>query len=211
MTRLLHNASSQGYTISNSQTHCASKNVTLLEQCFEDESNRQAFLQRSFLFERVRNEHHGGFLEESSRTEMHQQSAKLHCLYGRPILNVGRLRSDKTYPFACSKVYDLRQYTDLTGWGPFRDDTTGRVDWEKLEAIMVVLGHNINLKKIVAKIFSDVWDTPFAGSWPRSFMPSPGAGELSDLNLKDPYGITGTWYRVSQPCASKFGGYLVLC
>ncbi|PNY28769.1 Uncharacterized protein TCAP_01314 [Tolypocladium capitatum] len=200
--RLLKHASSQGRTIDNSHTHCASRNADFLAELFVDQSNREAFLQRSFLFERVRNEHHQppirgrGQLHESE----YQLSAKLHCLYGKPILNLGRLRSTRTYPFAVSKVYDLRQYTDLTKWGPFMDDTTGRVDWEKVEAILIVLGYNITMRR-VSKLFSDVWDTPFSGSWPKSYMPSPKA-EVTPLDGSDPYGVTGTWYRVSIPRAS---------
>lgn len=99
---------------------------------------------------------------EPARKE-HQQSAKLHCLYGKPIINQGRLRSTRTYPYAVSKVYDLRQYTDFTKWGPFMNDATGRVDWEMVEAILVVLGHNFNQRR-VAKLFGDIWDCPFSGS-----------------------------------------------
>lgn len=132
--------------------------------------------------------------------ELHQRSAQLHCLYGTPILNVGRLRSTRTYPFACSTVYDMRGHTERTRWGPFRDDGSDRVDWEKVEAVMVVLGYNIQSKRFVSKLFSDVWNTPFSGSWPQSYMstaPSPSIPrEISSPELNDPYGVSGTWYRV---------------
>ncbi|POR36209.1 Uncharacterized protein TPAR_03560 [Tolypocladium paradoxum] len=192
--RLLKHASSQGQTTDNSHTHCASRNTEFLAELFKDQSTREAFLQRSFLFDRVRNEHRHPIRRGQLPTREQQQSAKLHCLYGKPILNPGRLRSTRTYPFAVSKVYDLRQYTDLTEWGPFMDDTTDRVDWEKMEAILVVLGYNITMRR-VSKLFSDVWDTPFSGSWPKSYMPSPKA-EVTPLDGSDPYGVTGTWYRI---------------
>lgn len=60
---------------------------------------------------------------------------------------MGRLRSTRTYPYALSRVYDLRQYTTLNEWGPFMDDSTGRVDWEKMEAILVVMGYNLGLTR----------------------------------------------------------------
>ena len=202
MTRLLKKASSAGYTVNYSNTHFASRNASLLKKLFRDDINREAFLQQSFLFERVRNEHFRPVRHFKVPRADHQMSAKLHCLYGRPILQIGRLRSERTYPFACSKVYDLRQYTELTEWGPFMNDNTDRVDWEKMEAILIVLGHNISSSRFVSKIFSDIWDSPFSGSWPSSFSSSPkmedSLSEDRDLSLeeRDPYGVTGLWYRV---------------
>jgi hypothetical protein len=107
-----------------------------------------------------------------------------------------------TYPYACSRVYDMRQHTQLTKWGPFRNDTTDRVDWEKVEAISIVLGKNIRGLWGSAGLFDDIWDTPFFGSFPGSFVPVKEP-EMGDLDREDPYGIAGSWYRVSQE--------LVLC
>ncbi|KJZ79142.1 hypothetical protein HIM_01293 [Hirsutella minnesotensis 3608] len=191
---LLKHARSDGQTCDNSHTHSTSRNAAFLARLFDEPETREAFLQRSFLFERVLNEHRGPMRCTEPAKREHQLSAKLHCLYGKPILNPGRLRSTRTYPYAVSKVYDLRQYTELTKWGPFMDDTTDRVDWEKVEAIIVVVGHNIAIRR-VTKLFGDVWDSPFSGSWPRSYVPSPQA-QLSPLEASDPYGVTGTWYRV---------------
>ncbi|ATY60361.1 F-box domain-containing [Cordyceps militaris] len=201
VTDLLDRASSRGYTNDNSNTHSASRNADLLRQLFSDrDSTCAAFLERSFLFERVRCERPLTFPPpRGPADDAHQRSAHLHCLYGSPIQNVGRLRSTRTYPFACSSVYDMRGHTARTGWGPFRDDGSGHVDWQKVEAVMVVLGYNIQSKRFVSKLFSDVWNTPFSGSWPASFMQTPPLSpprELSSLELSDPYGITGTWYRV---------------
>lgn len=82
------------------------------------------------------------------------------------------------------------------------NDGSWRVDWEKVEAILVVLGNNIHSKRFVSKLFTDVWDSPFSGSWPRSFLstnqPVPES-DVSPLDAQDPYGITGTWYRVCAP------------
>jgi hypothetical protein len=191
--QLLRHASSRGYTTDNSNTHCASKNADILKRIFSDNSNRTAFMEKSFLFDRVRSERPVRF--PTTVIADHQRSAKLHCLYGSPILNVGRLRSTRTYPFACSTVYDMRLYTDTSRWGPFQDDGSERVDWEKVEAIMVVLGYNVQSKRFVSKLFTDIWSSPFSGSWPNSYMPSPKS-DISPLAASDPYGVTGTWYRV---------------
>lgn len=141
-------------------------------------------------------------------------SAKLHCLYGVPILNYGRTRGSKTYPFACSKVYDIREYTPRTRWGPFVDEGPGpigsegneegqagvpedRVDWEKVEAIMIVLWFNMTSKRLDhLPVFQHFWGVPFPGCWPNSYIPSPTNRRVTDLELEDPYDVTGTWVRV---------------
>jgi hypothetical protein len=103
-------------------------------------------------------------------------------------------------PFACSKVYDLRQYTQKTKWGPFMDDDSDRVDWEKVEAIMIVLGANLELVGMHNfPICQNYWEVPFAGVWPNSYRALPidrSDTESDPLDLKDPYGVTGTWLRV---------------
>lgn len=191
---MLKHASPTGHAVETSDTQHASRNADFLKTLFEDEGNQVAFLQKSSLFERVyRTQHHQlppTVLNEAQR----QQSAKLHCLYGRPILKTGRLRSARTYPYACSKVYDIREYTDESRWGPFMDDGSDNVDWEKVEAIQIVLGNNIYVKKLT-RLFSDIWDNPFSGSWKGSFMSTPNL-DKSSLDAMDPYGVTGTWYRV---------------
>lgn len=205
VTSLLTRASTRGFTNDNSNTHSASRNADLLNALFESKTTRAAFLEQSFLFDRVRCERPLEFppADDKVAEERHQRSAHLHCLSGVPILNVGRLRSTRTYPFACSTVYDMRGHTDRTRWGPFRKDGSLRVDWEKVEAIMVVLGYNIQSKRFVSKLFSDMWNTPFSGSWPQSYLPKPNLqAEPSSPELQDPYGVTGTWYRVSPLCAS---------
>ncbi|KAI1207948.1 uncharacterized protein F4807DRAFT_160003 [Annulohypoxylon truncatum] len=180
-------------------THPVSRNAHLLSSIFKDETNQFAFLCRSYIFERARH----GFSGQSYPAPQvdHQQSAHLHCLYGVPMLYAHpeshRTRRSRMSPWACSKVYDLRQYTDNTNWGPFMDDSTDRVDWEKVEAIMIVIGSN--LKKLGLTKFpvcKNFWDLPFAGTWPGSYKALPVVHEPEPLDLQDPYGITGTWLRV---------------
>ncbi|KAL8676030.1 MAG: hypothetical protein Q9186_007407 [Xanthomendoza sp. 1 TL-2023] len=156
----------------------------------------------------------------STRQEghVHQLSAKLHCLYGVPIqsLRVSRSRSSrhghdlrknagfKVHPFARAKVYDLRQHTELTLWGPFHNDGSQDVDWEKLEAIMVILSYNIHLftnryVSLGSKLIPP-WDTPFTGVTPyglelRSSKWSVERPPPLSIDLQDPYSITGIWMR----------------
>ncbi|KAL7922238.1 hypothetical protein ACQKWADRAFT_292859 [Trichoderma austrokoningii] len=190
---MLQHASSAGHAVEASDTQYASRNVDFLAGLFENEVNREAFLQKSGLFEVVcRAQNH---LPSDNWSKLQrQQSAKLHCLYGKPILQVGRLRSSRTYPYACAKVYNIRQHNAQNRWGPFMNDGSDRVDWEKVEAILIVLGENVYAKKLT-RLFSDIWDNPFSGSWKGSFM-SPPSLDIMSLAAMDPYGVTGTWYRV---------------
>ncbi|KAJ0310044.1 uncharacterized protein N0V96_005811 [Colletotrichum fioriniae] len=216
--RLLQHASPTGETQNDTGTHAVSRNAAALANFFHEEDARVAFLCRSHIFDRARGDiarptsssrrrpqsssssasspsASASQTEDPTADDIHQQSAKLHCLYGRPIFNFGRTRSSRVYPYAACKVYDMRQYTTRTKWGPFRDDDSGRVDWEKMEAIMIVLGSNIKSQRLTAKVFSNLWEKPFAGSWSGSYVPSPGRG-IRDLDLEDPYGVAGTWLRV---------------
>lgn len=177
-----------------SVTYPASRNAALLTELFSHDDMRDAFLCRSFLFERAR-----GHTKRSRDPpcEEHQQSAKLHSLYGMPLLKHGRTRSSSMYPYACSKVYDLREYTSDTRWGPFMGDGSERIDWEKVEAILLVLRSNIKSKGLdTFPIFANFWNTPFAGSWPGSYLPWPADRERAPLEAEDPYDVSGTWLRV---------------
>ncbi|KAH8681249.1 F-box domain-containing protein [Xylariales sp. PMI_506] len=201
VTELLQNASSNGQRASRSATHASSLNAALLSTLFSNHENQLAFLERSFIFERARGELPPSAFSSPPKVE-HQQSAKLHCLYGVPLLYVHRTpretRQGRMAPFACSKVYDLRQYTTKTMWGPFMDDGSGKIDWEKVEAIMLVLGANLNRLGLTAfPICKNFWDTPFGGVWSNSYLPLPILERpKEDGELDDPYGITGTWLRV---------------
>ncbi|KAH6979517.1 hypothetical protein EDB82DRAFT_449350 [Fusarium venenatum] len=220
VTRLLKNASpSPDDTTTFSTTQAPSRNAALLQRMFSKDETVEAFLQGSSLFNRLRDEVRQVNRENASaptstdhtHRALQRKSAHLHCLYSKPILNVGRLRSTRTYPYACSKVYDLREYTDWSGWGPFMNDGSFNVDWEKVEAILIVLGHNIGSRSRVARIFGEIWDSPFSGSFPNSFM-APPPRDITSLEARDPYSVTGTWYRIvcfldySDFFAFNFGG-----
>lgn len=101
-----------------SVTYSAGRNARLLRQCFARDSARETFLCQSFLFQRARGPIKNFDQPRQLPTDEQLMSAKLHCLYGNMMLNYGRTRSSRAYPFACSKVYDLREYTPRTRWGP---------------------------------------------------------------------------------------------
>ncbi|KAK4156848.1 hypothetical protein C8A00DRAFT_40754 [Chaetomidium leptoderma] len=172
--------------------------------------------------------------------EAYQMSAKLHCLYGWSLALEDRggisgrvatpvppgsedgdamkravwlaRRGGGAYALACAKVFDLREHTRGTQWGPFLDaDAYGgdgggggvRVDWEKVEAILVVLGTNIRSKGLERfPIFRHFWGKPFAGCWGGSYIPWSRDREqgkekgLRELDRGDPYGVSGSWLRV---------------
>lgn len=207
-----------------------SRNIRLLTEQFANTANIDALLCSSSLFARAGGENQVPAMTE----ELRQSSAKLHCMYGVPVdeipsrssfhilrpnvrlsplaCTMPRSRPRVTHTYARAKVYDLRQYTDATLWGPFRDDGTQRVDWEKVEAIMVVLG--FNLRRFTDRTdgrFPFVWNEPFAAATPNSYISHPLAPppdedvdddqlkirELAlSLDAQDPYGVTGTWMRV---------------
>lgn len=109
-----------------------------------------------------------------------------------------------TNTYARSKVYDLRQYSEGSFWGPFKDDGSQDVDWEKVEAIMVVLGYNLRMFRERARFeIEAVCNSPWYGASPYSFV-SPASPKLTkelgapgDLIDQDPYGVSGMWNRVS--------------
>nr|POE71897.1 hypothetical protein CFP56_11773 [Quercus suber] len=215
-----------------------SLNAELLGDCFKDTNNVDAFLCASSLFARAGTESQ----QPAATTELQQASAKMHCLFGVPVDQIpsrssflmepadpnrspslstrSHFKPRTTHTFARSKVYDLRQYTEATLWGPFTDDGTQTVDWEKVEAIMIVLG--FNLSKFSERSdgqFGKVWNTPFVGASPNSYTSLPfstsgsePAGSSTEdgdadqtcklhelqlaLDAQDPYGVSGSWMRV---------------
>lgn len=144
-----------------------------------------------------------------------QLSAKLHCLFGLSIGTVRKscesspprysLRHDTAdiHPYARSRVYDLRQHTENgTFWGPFLDDGLQTVDWEKLEAIMIILDYNLRQSIEVHREYEGVvelQESPWIGATPHSFVSPPQSAPMEPtipLEAQDPYNVTGTWMRV---------------
>jgi hypothetical protein len=95
------------------------------------------------------------------------------------------------------------------------DDGSRRTDWEKVEAIMIVLGFNLQLfSERCSSSLPLVWDRPFEGISPNSYVPVTrngcwGGAEMDGveemlvnqpeppLDALDPYGVTGIWRRAS--------------
>ncbi|KAK4931001.1 hypothetical protein LTR49_002416 [Elasticomyces elasticus] len=99
--------------------------------------------------------------------------------------------------------------------GPFMDDGSQRIDWEKVEAVMVVLGFNLNrFTERSDGRWPRVWDKPFMGASPNSYSslaPVSAPSDMEDdeddgmskirelalsLDAQDPYAVSGTWMRV---------------
>ncbi len=154
-------------------------------------------------------------------TERERQllSAKIHCLYGVPIHEVHRgtvqtdgkrysLRNDTAplHPYVRSRVYDLRQHTknqNASFWGPYIANGSQEVDWEKLEAIMVILHHNMSHFARTHEVFSKDaipdWTVPFQGANAYSYRSMKMDVPMNPpvpLEAQDPYNVSGKWMRV---------------
>ncbi|KAF2260667.1 hypothetical protein CC78DRAFT_536252 [Lojkania enalia] len=179
-----------------SELNGESLNKKALTEIFKKSENLDAIMYRSSLYARA-----GTPSQQVANTEEEQQlSAKIHCLYGVPSGPVGR-RSLSTHPYARSRVYDLRNYTDETRWGPYRDDGSMRVDWEMMESIMIVIGYNSGTCcRRFAPAFTPLWSEPFEGivrerivdDYPPILPMEPDI----PLDLKDPYNISGIYLRI---------------
>ena len=155
--------------------------------------------------------------ETPDRSEIRRRRklAKMHSLYGVPVQHVHRGKSTTTsrydlrsesapiHPYARSKVYDLRQHTEHSLWGPFLDDGSQEVDWEKIEVIMLMLDHNLSCFKKAHEVFNENalpdWSKPFSGATPFSYVPKKAKinkEPMLPLEAQDPYNVTGTWMRV---------------
>ena len=147
-----------------------------------------------------------------------QMSAQIHSLFGVSKEVLGQNRSHSSHSYARSLVYDLRNYSEYSNkWGPFKHDGICGVDWEKVEAIMIVLAYNIQLfsERVNGK-FPMVWNKAFEGATPNSYIPMRRHADFEvpfssaerfppsridvqpapPLETMDPYGVTGMWRRV---------------
>ncbi|ETN46874.1 uncharacterized protein HMPREF1541_01063 [Cyphellophora europaea CBS 101466] len=210
------------------------KNAAFLRQLFSsNESSISSFLCRSSLFQSTRLPND----TPASTAELRQLSAQLHVFSGmevEPPCHTVATRSNtagaqQVHPYARSRVYDLRRYKRAAHWGPFLDDGSSAVDWEKVQAIMLVLAYNVRMygerggsdfshpniaphgfhrrarRSASRRAFSGpsaaMWDSPFWGLAPNSYVSQPLSGPLRappnpDLDALDPYGVTGTWMRI---------------
>ncbi|KAF2713940.1 hypothetical protein K504DRAFT_462407 [Pleomassaria siparia CBS 279.74] len=173
-----------------------SLNKHILRTWFGNSQNLDIVMSRSSLYERCGTASQQPANEEEDR----QLSAKMHCLHGIPGNSLGR-RSLSTHPHARSRVYDLRNYTDQTKWGPFREDGSMRVDWEMIESIMIVLAYNSNMccRRNMPR-FQPIWSDPFEGVVKHGTQTEYKMTILKEpeipIEMKDPYNISGLWSRI---------------
>ncbi|KAF2423168.1 hypothetical protein EJ08DRAFT_737587 [Tothia fuscella] len=160
-----------------------SLNVKFLSQQLLNPQNSDIFLFSSSLYDQCGSPSQYAAPIPESR----QLSAKLHSHYGTALEAKGRTRNSpqQAHPFARSRVYDLRTYNDFNQWGPFTDDGTMTTDWEKVESILIVLGHNLDMlsRRCTGRGFGKVWSDPFGGAVPYSYTPIPrGCPALEKAN-----------------------------
>lgn len=175
-------------------------NLAFLNKAFEDERNKEFFLTSSRLYQRLADDEELTIDNPAISPDISQLLAKLHCHWGVPMQDFQGY--DNVHTYARAMVYDLRRYTDGTFWGPFKDDGKATTDWEALEAIMLVLDFNLAaFSERNGGDFKHNWDRPFVGATPNTFVSlpfnQPSKGPSIPLDLQDPYGVTGTWRRVS--------------
>ena len=176
------------------------RHAKFLARFFEGDNNINipCLLTQSSLYnDSHRIERQRGF---SASASIGQLSAKLHCLHGVPISEgptphrfqlSGLSKKLPTHAYARSRVYDIRNYTTATEWAPLAEDGSGVVDWEKMEAIMIVLDYNMQLNGVrdgdiggTDEEFLSVWTRPFEGIEPKD-MSGEDSDESSNEELKD--------------------------
>jgi hypothetical protein len=182
-----------------SERNGVSRNRAHLERLYEKPEALLWMMNRSSLYGRASPKEALAAENEEDR----QLSAKLHCYRGVPWDELRRGYLPTGY--AKSRVYDLRNYTAETRWGPFRDDGSLRVDWEMVEAVMIDLAYNSDrcCPRFLPH-FKPTWAEPFegviqpAGIWyekGRLKASLPVEPEIP-LDLRDPYGVSGCYHRV---------------
>ena len=176
--------------------------MNFLVNLFEAQENIDTFLCSSSLFK-----HAGPTRARPATTETERQlSAKLHVLYGPLSIEPCSLDAQPIHTYARSRVYDLRKYQPENFWGPFLNDGSGNVDWEKLQCIIVLLGHNLRtFAERTHGHFGTHREKAFLGTAPNSFTSTPSCPSHAAMMVKeptpplaalDPYGVTGTWRRI---------------
>ncbi|EJU03891.1 hypothetical protein DACRYDRAFT_115193 [Dacryopinax primogenitus] len=124
--------------------------------------------------------------------EAKQASAKLHVHFG---LTDWDLTTIAERGKARERVYRLANYHERNRWGPYTGDFTRTPNWEHLEAMMLVVGRNVNERV-------DDWrlqdgDAPLMGLHAaRNYTMPSIEPKAPALEIGDWAGVTGKWYRV---------------
>jgi hypothetical protein len=187
-----------------------------------NEINTETFLLSSPLFHDMPHNFHRRFQKTEEEAQL---LAQLHVHHGISKDFRSRTRLEKSHTFARSQVYDLRRYDENANlWGPFTDDGSMRVDWNKMESIMLDIAYNLrDFNDHSMTEVSGRWELPFWGASPATFVQdesleqleaeegdseSPSSSSSSGsvdillnqpeppLEMLDPYGVTGTWRRI---------------
>ncbi|KAI6713175.1 F-box domain-containing protein [Diplocarpon mali] len=183
--------------------------------------NLNAFASLSTTFHRALKQPQSWKQQTPPPLETRQASAKLHVLYGKALLEPAHPKYQLLYPYAVSMVYDLRNYTEETLWGPYLADGHASVDWEKLEAAMLVLAHNTQqfhrsvgediANSVTTSASNSLTRRAWEGASPKSYKNLHLIGrevseeeEERDNCEEDPFGIKGTWMRVRVVCFLDF-------
>jgi hypothetical protein len=207
-----------------------SRNLRLLRHFLTLPENVETFSHNSNLYQLAHNK------PENRTKELSQLLAKVHCLAGTGCDQFVHNKSERQTrmtrrnmapdAYARSRVYDLRLYNGNNKWGPWSDDGKMKVDWEKLECIMIDLAYNVEaFTAKICTVLKDLWQEPFVGVQHDSYVDahpctdprkasinssssrdsgSRGSMDSDDLEAEmeralieqDPYGVTGTWQRI---------------
>lgn len=128
---------------------CPQSNISFLQPYFHHgrrKTNAGTILRQSSLYRRCGTPHN----LPADSVFLRQLSARLHVYSALP-LEVRESEyhdeegSEYVHPYARSRVYDLRRYKRSNDWGPFMDDGSGRIDWEKVQSIWLVLGYGLRM------------------------------------------------------------------
>ncbi|KZT56819.1 hypothetical protein CALCODRAFT_302360 [Calocera cornea HHB12733] len=122
-----------------------------------------------------------------------QSAAKLHVYYGMSDWDLTTVRGRG---LAREKVYLLANYHEKNRWGPYLPDYTRTPNWEQLEAMMLVVGRNVN-DRVHDWRLPDT-DMPKMGLWEaRNHTMTIPRGPKAPLPVQGDWaGVTGRWYRV---------------
>jgi len=128
---------------------CPQLNIGFLQPYFHHglrKTNAGTILRQSSLYRRCGTPHN----LPADSAFLRQLSARLHVYSALP-LEVRESEyhdeegSEYVHPYARSRVYDLRRYKRSNDWGPFMNDGSGRIDWEKVQSIWLVLGFGLRM------------------------------------------------------------------
>ncbi|KZO92874.1 hypothetical protein CALVIDRAFT_540549 [Calocera viscosa TUFC12733] len=126
-------------------------------------------------------------------SSVRQSAAKLHVHYGMSDWDLTTVRGRG---LAREKVYLLSNYNEKNRWGPYVHDYTRTPNWEQLEAMMLVVGRNVN-DRVNDWRLPDT-DMPKMGLWhARNHTMTIPSGPKAPIPVQGDWaGVTGRWYRV---------------